>query len=83
MRKSGKWSWLAGAALLATGCIGPFNMTQQMHHWNGTVTENKWANEGIFIVTSPAYAFTTLADVLVLNSVEFWSGKNWVSAPGS
>jgi hypothetical protein len=82
MRKTTKWAWLAVAALLTTGCFGSFSLTQRMHHWNGTVTGNKWGNEFIFVVTSPAYIITTLSDTLVLNSVEFWTGENWVSAPG-
>jgi len=84
MRKSRKWGWLAGAALLATGCYGPFNLTKRLHYWNGEVTGNKWANEGIFLAANiiPAYGLCTIADALVFNSVEFWTGKNWVSAPG-
>jgi len=82
MRKSAKFGWLIGV-LLATGCYGPFNLTRKLHHWNGTVTDNRWANEGIFLgaVILPVYAISAIADAIVFNSVEFWTGKNWVSAP--
>lgn len=82
MRKSRNLGWALAATLLATGCMGPFNMTRQLHHWHGTVTDNKWANETLFFITWPAYIVTTFADSMIFNSVEFWSGKNWVSAPG-
>ena len=90
MRKSGKWGWLAGAALLAVSCMGPFNMTKSVHHRNNNVgdpasTGGKWANEGVFLacVIIPVYGFTMLADAVVFNSVEFWTGKNWIAAPGA
>ena len=84
MRKSRKWSWLAGA-LLATGCIGNFNWTGQVMHWNETVTDSKWANEAIFLgmCILPVYEFSLLADAWIFNSVEFWTGKNWIASPGS
>jgi hypothetical protein len=78
------WSGaVLSAALMTTGCYGNFNLTQRYWHWNGHVTENKWANEGIFLlsVIIPVYWVTTLVDGIVLNSVEFWTGKNWVDAP--
>ena len=90
MRKSGKWSWLAGAVLAATGCLGPFNLTDQLHHWNSNVcdpntTGGKWCNEGIFLVCNiiPVYGVCILGDAIIFNSVEFWTGKNWVAAPGA
>ena len=73
---------LLAASLLTAGCYGSFALTQRMHHWNGTVTGNKWGNEVLFVLTSPAYVITAVSDTFVLNTVEFWSGKNWVSLPG-
>lgn len=83
MRKSRKWSWLLGAVLLTTGCMGTFNMTQQLHNWNDTVFENKWGNEAVFLglCILPVYEFSLLADAWVFNSVEFWTGKNWIAKP--
>lgn len=88
MALSRKWKWsalLLAGVLTTTACYGPFNLTQRYWHWNGHVTENKWANEGIFLLSCiiPVYAVTTFVDVIVLNSVEFWTGKNWVDAPSS
>ena len=77
--------WMVCLALLIGclalgGCYGPFNMTQQLHDWNGDLG-NKWVNELVFFFITPAYAFTTMADGLVLNSIEFWGGTNPISAP--
>jgi hypothetical protein len=44
---------------------------------------NKWANEGIFLLSCliPVYEICALADVWIFNTVEFWTGKNWIEAP--
>ena len=86
MALSRKWRWnglLVAGLLSTTACFGPFNLTQRYWHWNGHVTGNKWANEGIFLlsVIIPVYEITALCDVIIFNSVEFWTGKNWVDAP--
>jgi hypothetical protein len=41
-----------------------------------SVSENRWANEGIFLVFTiiPVYGITYLADIVVFNSIEWWSG---------
>ena len=45
---------------------------------------NKFVNELIFLAFHivPIYPIAYLADVLVLNSIEFWSGRNPVSSIG-
>ncbi len=62
--------------LVAGGCYGPFKLTCKLHHWNGEATQDRWINEFIFIVISPAYGVCTMVDAVVLNSIEWWSGKN-------
>ena len=71
----------ASVCVAMTGCYGPFALTKKLHKWNGEMG-NKWANEGVFLALSilPAYGFTAFADAVVLNSIEFWTGKNPVSA---
>jgi hypothetical protein len=82
MRKIRRLGWIA-ATLVMTGCLGGFNLTQQVHHWNGTVTDSKWANECIFLgcIIIPVYEIGLMCDGIIFNSVEFWSGKNWISSP--
>ena len=68
--------------LMAGGCYGPFNLTRRLHQWNGQVG-GRWANEVVFLVFAwlPVYSLSTLGDVLIFNSIEFWTGNNPVSPP--
>lgn len=69
---------LSGSVLFSS-CIGSFALSNKFLAWNKTV-DSKFVNEVLFVVLSPAYAITMLADLLVLNSIEFWSGSNPVEA---
>ena len=64
--------------LTTTSCLGPDNAWENLHDWNRTVTDNKWANEGIFLGLTiiPVYALFQLGDILIFNSIEFWTGNN-------
>lgn len=64
-------------SLLASGCYGPFNLTRQLHHWNGQAGD-KYVNEIIFLAFTilPVYGVTVVADAVLFNSVEFWTGHN-------
>ena len=68
------------ASTLTSSCVGSFSLFNKLVSWNKTATDNKFLNEIIFIVISPAYAVCSMADALVLNSIEFWSGTNPVAA---
>lgn len=64
-------------SLLTTSCIGSFGLTNKLLAWNRTVS-NKFVNELVFFAfwIVPVYEISALADVLVINSIEFWSGSN-------
>lgn len=68
---------LAGASLLFTNCIGNFNLTKSVLSWNERIG-SKFLNELVFVAfwILPVYEVTSIADLLILNSIEFWSGKN-------
>ncbi len=71
---------VAIAALLCTSltsCMGQFALCKSVYSWNEQVS-NKFVNELVFIAfwILPVYEVCGLADVLVLNSIEFWSGDN-------
>lgn len=70
---------LAGS-MVSTSCIGSFALTNKILGWNHTVG-NKFVNELVFIAFCivPVYEVSALADVLVINSIEFWSGNNPVA----
>jgi len=67
-------------SLLFSSCIGSFSLTNRMLSWNNTIG-NKFVNELVFFAfwILPVYEVTGLADLLVLNSIEFWSGNNPVA----
>lgn len=67
---------LLAATLLTSSCVGSFALFNKLAGWNKQATDNKFLNELIFILISPAYAVCTVADVLVINSIEFWTGSN-------
>lgn len=71
---------LAGT-LLFSSCIGSFNLSKKVLAWNQTI-DSKFVNELVFIALwiVPVYEVCMLADVLVINSIEFWSGENPVQA---
>lgn len=64
-----------------TSCIGNFALTKKVLAWNNKIG-NKFVNELVFIAfwVLPVYEVTALADVLVINSIEFWSGSNPLTA---
>lgn len=70
----------ATAALMCSGmssCMGSFALTSEVYNWNKQVG-NKFVNELVFIAffALPVYPVCGAADLLVLNSIEFWSGNN-------
>lgn len=67
-------------SLLSSSCIGSFSLSNRLLSWNRNVS-NKFLNELVFFAfwVLPVYEFCGLADVLVLNSIEFWSGNNPVA----
>lgn len=73
---------LLAATLTTSSCVGSFGLFNKLASWNKKATGSKFLNEIIFIVISPAYAVCTVADVLVLNTVEFWSGSNPMAQVG-
>ncbi len=69
-------------AVTMTSCVGSFGLFNKLLAWNKNLS-NKFVNELVFIVISPAYGICSLADLVVLNSVEFWTGKNPISKVGT
>ena len=75
---------LLGCILMTTSCIGSFNLTNRLLTWNKTVS-SKFVNELVFLAfwVLPVYEVSALADVLVLNTIEFWSGTNPMASNSS
>jgi hypothetical protein len=60
------------------GCIGNFGLSGKVRKFNLEQTEDRWGREILFVVlyVIPVYPLAGLADIIVFNSMEFWSGKN-------
>ncbi len=61
--------------------MGKFALTKNLYAWNDQVS-NKFVNEIVFVAfwILPVYEVCGLADLLVLNTIEFWSGDNPMTA---
>lgn len=59
------------------GCYGGFTATKTVYKWNGTVGD-KWVNSIVMVALNiiPVYSIAGAADILILNTVEFWTGSN-------
>lgn len=64
-------------AMTMSSCLGSFELTSRMKKWNERVGD-KFVNELVFIglCIVPVYEVCAVADLLVLNSIEFWSGES-------
>jgi hypothetical protein len=65
-------------ATLGTGCIGRFALSGKVRAFNMEVTEDRWGRELVFVCLYiiPVYPFSGMIDMLIINSIEFWTGKN-------
>lgn len=70
-------------SMLLSSCIGSFALFNKVKAWNQGIG-NKFVNELVFVALNiiPVYGVVYLADVLVINSIEFWSGDNPVASVG-
>jgi hypothetical protein len=59
------------------GCWGSFNLTGRVYDWNGSFG-SKWVSWLVFLafIILPVYSITLFIDALVINTIEFFSGKN-------
>ncbi|GEA59107.1 DUF3332 family protein [Vibrio comitans] len=79
MKKLKKTLLVAAVALSApvlSGCVGSNFVTKKLMEFNIKVVDNRYARGGVNFLLAPVYGFTTLADYFVVNSIEFWTGKN-------
>jgi hypothetical protein len=68
----------AGALVGTSGCFGSFNMTRKLYGFNKTVSKDKFVQELVFLGLNvvPIYGIAGFIDVVVGNTVEFWTGTN-------
>lgn len=66
---------------MTSGCLGTGGVGGTVKEWNLSVTENRWGREGVFFVFQvlPVYRICLVLDLVVFNSIEFWTGKNMIN----
>jgi len=71
---------LAANCILFSSCIGSFGLTKKLLAWNKEI-DSKFVNELVFFAFHivPVYPVSYVADLLVINAIEFWKGENPVS----
>lgn len=75
---------ILGSSIMLSSCVGSFGLFNRISKWNQGVS-NKFVNELVFLALNivPVYGVCYVADVLVLNSIEFWTGSNPMASVGS
>lgn len=65
------------SSILCSSCVGSFGLFNRLSSWNRTIG-NKFVNELVFLAFNfvPVYGVAYIADLFVINSIEFWSGTN-------
>ncbi len=66
-----------------SGCLGPDNLYHSLKNWNANLSEKDWVNEVVYI---PMHIFVLplalIGDIVLFNTVNYWSGSNWIKDPG-
>ena len=65
------------ASMMMQSCIGSFALYNKVKDWNDHVGD-KFVNEIVFLAMwiLPVYELSFMADLFILNTIEFWSGEN-------
>ena len=71
-------------SVLCSSCVGSFGLHSRLVNWNQSIDDNKFVNELAFFALAVVQAYTVswLADAIILNSIEFWTGSNPMASIG-
>jgi len=78
LRRTAVITLTAAALAGSSACFGSFNMTRKLYGFNKKVSDEKFVRELVFLGLNivPVYWVASAIDVVVANSVEFWTGEN-------
>ena len=72
------------SSLFVSSCLGPNNAQNAINNWNADLTEMNWLNEVLFIIPFAwVQGIAWLGDIVIFNTIEYWSGDNPIGDPGS
>jgi hypothetical protein len=69
--------------LASSSCLGTDNLYRGLKNWNAGLSGEDWVNELVFVgmVIIPIYPIVLLGDVLIFNTIEYWTGDNPITSP--
>lgn len=69
---------------LASSCLGPDNAYSSIKDWNAGLSDQAWIEELVFLGLwfIPVYPITLLGDIIIFNTVDYWTGDNPINDPG-
>ena len=74
------FSFLSGSLLILclSGCFGSFNLTTNVYEMNDEASDNGFVKSALMVgmLIIPVYEIAALGDLLIFNTIEFWSGEN-------
>ncbi|MGL5026106.1 MAG: DUF3332 domain-containing protein [Shewanella oncorhynchi] len=59
-----------------TACMGQMGLSQMVTKGNLSAVDNRYGRAGLFILLSPIYGIAATGDLFIVNTIEFWTGKN-------
>jgi hypothetical protein len=70
--------------LASSSCLGPDHLYNSIKNWNAGLSDKDWVNEIVFLGLTiiPVYPIALLGDVVIFNTVGYWSGDGLVKDPG-
>ncbi len=72
---------LVGSMMCSSCMVGSFGLFNGYREWQTNMTSNKFVNAIVgYVLGGICYPVTLFVDSLVLNTIEFWSGKNPVAS---
>lgn len=72
---------LLAGSVICSSCIGSFGLFNKYEKWQCSMTSSKIVNGIVGLILQPIVGSICLvADALVLNTIEFWSGSNPVAS---
>ena len=74
---------ILSGSIMFSSCVGSFTLFNKLVSWNQNVSD-KFVNEVVFLALNivPVYGVCYLADAVVINSIEFWTGSNPMAKVG-
>lgn len=82
--KKALFSLVIALGLTSSSCLGPDHLYGSIKNWNVGLSDQDWVNELVFLGLHvlPVYPLALVGDVLILNTITYWTGKDTINDPG-